>query len=182
MVREPIQVLGYCFKKTDDGHEYLLLKRNPTRGSFWQGVTGATEKNESLIDAASRELKEETGIIPEYICQVDYSYSFPVESELTSHYPPNTETIREFVFLAEVKPTTIPSLSFEHVEYCWVHFTEGLNLLKWLNNRDALKYCESWLEKYILFNFWGAFLLSKGVRFFLLALFGRESLPLESLQ
>ena len=46
--REPIQVLVYCFRRTTDRHEYLMLKTNPKRGNFWQGVTGAIEKDESL--------------------------------------------------------------------------------------------------------------------------------------
>ena len=144
--REPIQVLVYCFRRTDDGHEYLLLKTVPKRGSFWQGVTGAIEKGENLIDAAKRELIEETGIIPEHIYQTNYSFSLPVADEWRFQYHPDVDKATEYSFLAEVKPATEPSLSFEHEEYRWVSFVEGKSLLKWSDNINALGYCEKWLE------------------------------------
>ena len=41
----------------------FLLRRTPSRGGFWQGVSGRVEPNdESLRDAALREIREETGI------------------------------------------------------------------------------------------------------------------------
>ena len=144
--REPIQVLVYCFRRTNGGHEYLLLKTIPKRGSFWQGVTGAIEKGENPFDAAKRELKEETGIIPEHIYELDYSYTLPVDPKWRSYYAPNVNKVTEQLFIAEAKSTSKPSLSFEHNEYRWVGYTEGLNLLKWPKNKDALKYCEGWLH------------------------------------
>ena len=41
----------------------LLLQTNKKRGEFWQNVTGSIEKNEPLIEAARREVAEETGLI-----------------------------------------------------------------------------------------------------------------------
>ncbi len=150
--REPIQVLVYCVRRTNDGHEYLLLKTVPKRGSFWQGVTGAIEKGENLIDAAKRELKEETGIIPEHIYRLDYSYSLPVADEWRSQYHPNVDKVTEYSFLAGVQPTSEPLLSFEHTEYRWVKYEEALNLLKWPKNKEALEYCENWLATHDLSN------------------------------
>jgi 8-oxo-dGTP pyrophosphatase MutT (NUDIX family) len=40
----------------------LLLKLNEDRGGFWQNATGSVEKNEKFLEAAKRELLEETGI------------------------------------------------------------------------------------------------------------------------
>lgn len=45
---------------TDDS--ILLLKLSDERGGFWQNATGSVELNETFIDAAQRELLEETGI------------------------------------------------------------------------------------------------------------------------
>jgi hypothetical protein len=50
--RRPIQILAYPVRKTSsDKWEFLLLKRIPNRGGFWQGVTGAPNENENLVDA-----------------------------------------------------------------------------------------------------------------------------------
>ena len=40
------------------GEEFLLLRRTPEHGGFWQGVTGAPEPGESDIDAAIRDYPE----------------------------------------------------------------------------------------------------------------------------
>ena len=41
----------------------LLLKLNEERGGFWQNATGSVEANEAFMQAAQRELAEETGIV-----------------------------------------------------------------------------------------------------------------------
>src|SRR5262245_11909251 len=42
-----------------DGH-VLILRRNVRHGGVWHGVSGAVEPNETMLDAALRELAEET--------------------------------------------------------------------------------------------------------------------------
>lgn len=57
--RQPVQVLVHPLKLVGRDWEYLLLRRIPEQGGFWQGVTGGVEGRESLADAARRELIEE---------------------------------------------------------------------------------------------------------------------------
>ena len=59
--RLPIQVCVFLVRAQDDDWEYLLLRRVPRIGGFWQGVTGAPEVGETLIQGAEREVHEETG-------------------------------------------------------------------------------------------------------------------------
>ena len=40
----------------------LLLQTSKERSYMWQNVTGSVDKNEDFLDAAKRELFEETGI------------------------------------------------------------------------------------------------------------------------
>ena len=56
------QVEVIVFKIVDGVPLYLLLKRQPHRGGFWQPVTGGVEEGEDLKETALRELNEETGI------------------------------------------------------------------------------------------------------------------------
>lgn len=44
--RIPIQVLVNPVAQTPAGRRYLLLRRVPSSGGYWQGVSGAPWKNE----------------------------------------------------------------------------------------------------------------------------------------
>ncbi|CAH9050344.1 Dihydroneopterin triphosphate diphosphatase [Pseudoalteromonas holothuriae] len=57
-LRKPISVLVIIYNYA---HQFLLIKRTDD-ANFWQSVTGGVEQNESLLETAYRELKEETGI------------------------------------------------------------------------------------------------------------------------
>ena len=49
-MRLPIQVQCIIFRKTNNSFEFLLLKRVPSKGGFWQSLTGGLEDGESLED------------------------------------------------------------------------------------------------------------------------------------
>jgi len=145
--RLPTQVLVYCFRRTDDCIEYLLLRRMPKYGGFWQGITGAPEIGETLIEGAARELKEETQLLPKSLDQVDFGYSFPVEDEWKSAYHPDVSSIDEYVFLAEIADSIDPILSFEHDSFKWERFDRAVGLLKWPDNKKALEICDRLLQQ-----------------------------------
>ena len=65
---------AYVFRRTKNGIKFLLLKRAKTKiyEHLWQGVAGKIEKNESAIEAATRELMEETGFTPCKMFVADY--------------------------------------------------------------------------------------------------------------
>ncbi|NIO37085.1 NUDIX domain-containing protein [Candidatus Bathyarchaeota archaeon] len=109
--------------------EYLLLKRNPERGGFWQPVTGGLEEGETRDEALEREVLEETGIKnPVRIIKDVYCY------ELSS---PLHE--KEYVYGVEVLPEEeIKIDSREHSEHRWCSLEESLKLLKWKENKEAL--------------------------------------------
>ena len=50
---------AYIFRQTDDGLNFLLLKRAETKiyEHLWQGVAGKIEEGETASEAAIRELK-----------------------------------------------------------------------------------------------------------------------------
>ena len=57
------QVECIVFRQQNKNYEFLLLKRIPKKGGFWQPVSGGIEtEDKSIIDSAYRELKEETNI------------------------------------------------------------------------------------------------------------------------
>ena len=80
-LRLPIQVCVFLARAQSDDWKYLLLRRVPRLGAFWQGVTGAPEVGESLIQGAEREVLEETGFSPVKLDPIDRSYRYPVRDE-----------------------------------------------------------------------------------------------------
>ena len=142
--RLPIQVCIFLYRERENRREYLLLHRVAGRGSFWQGITGAPEEGETLLQAAMREVIEETGLSPANICPIHYTYRFPVAEEWRETYVPNTNEIVEHVFVAEVEGSD-PTLSGEHDAWQWRTPDEAAAMLKWQNNIDALWKCEAFL-------------------------------------
>lgn len=142
-MRQPIQVSIYPVRHVSGHWEYLLLRRVPSRGGFWQGVTGGVEEDEDFVEAARRELIEETGFVPIALERIDYSYSFPIENKW-SHMYAGVKKIIEYVFVVYVDSQQEPIIdSNEHDQYRWCHFNEALGLLTWPENKDALKRCNS---------------------------------------
>ena len=146
-MREPIQVLVYPVREKGDDWEYLLLKRIESIGGFWQGVTGAPEKGEELLDAAKRELLEETSYIPNFVFQTDFSYKILVEEKFKKNYPEGVKEIPEYVFVARINQPDLPSIDpQEHEDWKWCSFNEAIELLKWEDNKKALEHVRSILE------------------------------------
>lgn len=143
--RVPRQVLVYLFRRTASGDaEFLLLKRLPEHGGFWQGITGSPEGDENDEDAAIREVREETGLdIAGRLEALDFRYELhwheddPVRWERL--YGPNVGAVPEEVYTAEVLNGWEPVLApLEHEAFRWCTFDRALELLKWENNRRAL--------------------------------------------
>lgn len=113
--------------------KFLLLKRIPKRGGFWQSVTGGALFSEDKIEALKRELKEETGIKESDIKNIiDTNYSFSFVDE-------EGDELREYIFGVEVNPNQKIILSKEHTKVRWVDFETALKLLKYKENKKAFK-------------------------------------------
>ena len=141
-MRAPIQVLVYLARRAASGDwEYLLLQRVPCRGGFWQGITGGVEDNEDTVEAARREVTEETGLVPLELHRIDYSYSFSIEDSARHLYAADVEKLTEYVFVARVVGQQEVEVSSEHDQYRWCRFDEALGLLSWSENKEALRRC-----------------------------------------
>ncbi|MFN2470064.1 MAG: diaminopimelate epimerase [Gaiellaceae bacterium] len=136
-VRVPRQVLIYVHRP---GPEFLLLRRRPDLGGFWQGVTGAPEWGESDEDAAHRELREETGLDGEPRA-VGFNYELRRKPGYpwTELYGDTIDVVPEEVFAAGAPEGWEPVLSTEHVDHRWCTLGEALKLLRFEENRKALE-------------------------------------------
>ncbi len=154
VLRVPRQVLVYLFRRSGDGAiEFLLLKRTEQWGGFWQGVSGAPEWEESDVEGAVREVREETGFeVSDTLKAIDYRYELRRECDLdgdrwTEIYGPDVHAVPEEVYLAEVLDGHDPVLApYEHDDFRWCSYEEALALLRWENNRQALVASREFIE------------------------------------
>jgi dihydroneopterin triphosphate diphosphatase len=145
-MQKRIQVLCVVFR----GNKILLLKRKKSLGGFWQPVCGKMERfDASATEAVLRECREEIGLEIEQIKELyENVYSY----EINKHYLTNKRMPKrtEFVFGAEVVKQFRLDISNnydkEHTEFKWVSFNTALKMLKWDENKTAVK--KVWFKKY----------------------------------
>lgn len=144
--RNPVQVSIYPFKITTK-IEFLLMRRLPERGGFWQGVSGGVKKNENIMIAAKRELTEETGF--EVSVQfINHYFDYKVEEKHMHLYAPDVNKIIDHAFIADVTNLGNPILSEEHDVFKWLDF-ENIDLreLKWAESKTALIKANEYIKK-----------------------------------
>ena len=148
-MRQPFSVLVYPVRPADSSWEYLILRRiaipDLALPNCWQGVTGGLEEGENLVQAARRELAEETGFVPSKLEQIGFSYSFPIRDEWRKQYGPGPKEVVEYVFVAFVNGQQKPKLS-EHDEWQWCTIDQALKLLLYPGNIEALRRCGEYLK------------------------------------
>jgi lipoyl(octanoyl) transferase len=121
---------------------FLLLRRTPARGGWWQAVTGSVESGEDLETAVRREVLEETGI-GELLDLVDLGYAFPFEFTKYGGKEP-LEAVKHS-FGVEVGGETV-EIGPEHDAWEWVAHEEALERLTWEDNREAFRRLQGYLD------------------------------------
>jgi dihydroneopterin triphosphate diphosphatase len=146
-VRQPIQVLVYAARRCGNRWEYLLLHRVARGDDFWRGTSGGVEGNETPVEAALRELLEETGFRPERVEELDFTYMFPLAAKWRNLYELNVAEIREHTFVADVTGQAEPTIDpREHDTWLWCGFDEAVGLLHWPDNIEALRRADAQLR------------------------------------
>ncbi|MFH0978421.1 MAG: NUDIX domain-containing protein [Candidatus Woesearchaeota archaeon] len=138
-----IQVECIAFRKKSGVYEFLLLKRIPKKGGFWQPPGGGFEEGDAtILDAAYRELWEETGITKEKVMRIIKDVH---KFEVKKHYltgatiPTITEHVYGFEVRKDIRISIDSDTEKEHVTFRWATLEQALNLLKWENNKTAFK-------------------------------------------
>ena len=157
MYRVPRQVPVYLYRRRDGRTpEFLLLRRAATSEEwiFWQGVSGAPEGDESDVDAALREVREETGFdVSATLRPVGIRFELRWQEHDPERwaliYAPGVDVVPEEVFTAEVSTDDEPTLApDEHDAYLWATIDDALELLKYENNKQALLAAHKHLERF----------------------------------
>jgi len=139
-MRQPIKVCVFVVRPCDGGEELLLLRRGAERGGWWQPVTGALEDDETLAQAAARELFEETSLHAHKLIDTCMTNVFKPSERASARFDHPPQFITEHVFIAIVPHNDEVNIDTqEHVEFAWVSRECALKMLYWQANRDFLE-------------------------------------------
>ena len=125
-----------------DGTGRVLLMERADHPGFWQSVTGSLDREgEAPVEAARREVMEETGIDCPLLSYDDWKFSqvFEIFPHWRHRYPVGVTHNTEHVFSLVVSPEVQIRLSArEHLRYQW---------LDWL---QAAETCFSWTNSKVI--------------------------------
>ncbi|MCX7929849.1 MAG: NUDIX domain-containing protein [Chlorobi bacterium] len=118
-------------RPSDQQWEHLLLRRTDTDAEYaglWQCITGRIGAGEHALDAAERELVEETGL------KALQWWSLPVVGTYFDRH--EDAVVLPVVFGAVVSSEAIPCLS-EHAEFRWFDCAAAIGFLPVLAQQQA---------------------------------------------
>lgn len=136
----PVSVLVVIWAKSSGN--VLLLQRNDDP-NFWQSVTGSLEADELPVEAARREVLEETGLdwqqsdIELIDCQ--YQIVYDIFPHYLHRYAKGVTKNQEHWFLLLV-PNESPVRLTEHSAARWLPWPEACAITKSWSNRQAIEF------------------------------------------
>lgn len=120
----------------------VLLIERADYPEHWQSVTGSQEAGETLLETATRELAEETGIdAARYgtLTAWDVTNRYEIFAQWRHRYPPGTTHNTEHVFALEVPhPVPVQLAPREHLQHVWLPWREAAARCFSWSNRDAI--------------------------------------------
>lgn len=117
-----------------EGPQVLLLRRTRSLAGEWCQIAGAVEAGETGWQAALRETREETGLVPELLYSADICEQFyEAERNVISLLP---------VFVAVAAPEAAVRLNAEHSEFRWAGFGEAAGMVPFAGQRHVLRHVE----------------------------------------
>ena len=127
-----VEICLFRFRR--DRPEYLLLKRSsgePLYPGMWQIVTGSVRAGEKGLEAAFREVMEETALQPQHFWIVPFINGF-------------YDSVRDVVsfipsFAGQVRPGDQPVLSEEHDGFEWFSREHAVRRLVWPGQKRLLE-------------------------------------------
>jgi 8-oxo-dGTP pyrophosphatase MutT (NUDIX family) len=124
---------GVVYRRSDDGVEVILASRRTRRGDLaWGLAKGGIEGNESMEDAAVREVREETGIeavIEDSLGDTKYMYVWEdVRIRKTVHF-----------FLMRATGGDVDDRDDEMEEVRWFPLDRAMKRAAYRGERDVLR-------------------------------------------
>lgn len=121
-------------RKTTQGHEVLLLRRNHTLVGEWCQIAGGIEEGETAWQTALREVWEETGLRCQRLYSGDICEQF---------YEADRNSISMLpVFVGFVDADASVVINEEHSEFRWVSFGDAATMVPFAGQRNVLRHVE----------------------------------------
>jgi dihydroneopterin triphosphate diphosphatase len=120
----------------------VLIMERADKAGFWQSVTGSVENDETPLQAAIREVLEETGLDATKYNLQDWQAAnvYEIYPHWRHRYAPGVVENTEHLFGLELpSQLTIKLAPDEHVRYEWVDWREAAQRVFSWTNVDALK-------------------------------------------
>lgn len=121
-----------CYRIQNNEPEFLVLKRNPEKGSFWQSITGGVHIQGLLFGNALRELEEELFMTGKEnnLTGTDYVFWYIGKEGYE---------LSEYVFGYKLEDTDEITLSDEHTEYAFLPLDEAIERVKYDGNKEGIR-------------------------------------------
>ena len=133
----PIRCYGVAvviLRQDADQTKTLLLQREPASNGQWCQVAGGIEPGETAWQAALREVREETGLVPSRLYSADICEQY---------YNPTTDDIRIApVFVGFVAQAQTVILNHEHTDFRWMTINEACAILPFAGQRRVFQHVE----------------------------------------
>jgi 8-oxo-dGTP pyrophosphatase MutT (NUDIX family) len=134
-VRRSYSAGGVPFRPGAEGMQVALIAT--AGGNRWQLPKGRLEPGEGAVEAAIREVEEETGlrtVVELFLRTVEYSYTDTYRREI-----PETVHKRVDFYLLRVVGGELSDLSFEVDGVLWASPEEALNRLTFSGERECVR-------------------------------------------
>jgi dATP pyrophosphohydrolase len=133
-------VAAVLLKKIDNDYKVLLMKRDTSiLRNAWCYIGGSIEREEKALEAALREIQEETGITKVSLYTSNKFDQFYSSTEEYIYIAP--------VFVGYVDDKQDVILNYEHREYKWMTFNEAKEKTTLPGNDEVLEFIEKHFVK-----------------------------------
>jgi len=134
--KRPESVLVVIY--TEQGNVLCLRRNDPS--DFWQSVTGSLTWDETPLQAAQREVREETGLKTDVgLTDSGVINYYPIHPAWRAKFAPEVQENTEYVFSLRLPAITAIRLDpKEHLEYRWLPRDEAAELASSRTDRDAI--------------------------------------------
>lgn len=132
--RRPESVLVIIYNHS---YQLLLLERHAPE-LYWQSVTGSLDWNESPIEAARREVLEETNINEGEWYDIEESRVYDIHPDWKDRFKPGIESNLEHWFYLRVDDPSVRHNTLEHKKIEWFSIDSAIQTVSSETNREAI--------------------------------------------